>query len=184
MKLEKQINMTQKVKNQVTDDELQKIYRDIEKLKSRMTIMELDIKFNKTKSDMAFKRKLTNVSKEKSITKVKTINEVKDLNNGAVEHSDYSNWNVITFTSNAAKRMLPKDILVEYCKKNNLGVPTIKTTVVCSGIWRASVNIPERSIFNKSYTFDLPARTGTSTLENAKQLISVFIIPFVSAKWY
>jgi hypothetical protein len=167
-----------KFTSRLPDGELVNLYKNIEILKSRLQSMELDVKFKEAKANAAFKVKLKNVAEEKRLVRSRAVvskESVKKLSSSKPQTKGYDEtmWNVIKFSSNVAKRMLPKDILVEYCKKKKLGAPAFKTINIGSGLWRSSVKIEETAKFNQSYEFELPAFTGASTSEHSKQLIAV-----------
>lgn len=139
--------------------------------------MELDFKFNKVKADIALVARLKNLKIERDRSRQQK--RIKDAKKDTAETMDrdadyYSDWNIFAFPLKfASKRMLPKNILVEYCKKKKLGVPLVKTAELTRDIWVATAKIEVKSSFNRFHTFELPPITGTVNQENAKQLICV-----------
>lgn len=187
----------------LTDEELVKLNRDIKKLKDKLYSLEADWDFDKKKAEELYLERIRLIVEEKRqkvveensrekepVEKVQEIQVDDDDDEGGMfggllmeDESESTvvsaptesiQWNIVDLTTSKSWiGKYPKNLIQDYCTKQNLGKQKFSVSNVGAGIWRASLNISKVENNIDTLHFDLPENMGADNRHDAEQLVAL-----------
>lgn len=190
----------------LTDEELIKLNKDMKKLKDKLYSLEADWDFDKKKAEELYLERIRLISEEKRQKAVEeksrekepteTVEDVEVDNDdeeggmfGGLLMEDESESTVVSTPTESAQWKIvdlktskswmgkyPKNLVQDYCTRQNLGKQKFSASNVGAGIWRATLNIHKVENNIDALHFDLPENIGAENRHDAEQLVALYAL--------